>query len=198
MNRNDTAIILIGFQNDFYSSKGSLYEFIEESENASTTLRNVIHLLDLLKDKALFFSIPILFSEDYAELIDPIGILAIIKEVEAFKINTIGAQIISTIEAFNNSLVTIPEKQSINAFINTSLDSMLRKSKIKNVVLAGCISSICIDSTGRSAFDKGYKVFILSDCISESSKFENNIYLNQIFPLYAKIIDSQELIQKLF
>lgn len=37
-------------------------------------------------------STPILFTPDYSELIDPVGILKTIKDVQAFKKGTKGAQ----------------------------------------------------------------------------------------------------------
>ena len=38
--------------------------------------------------------------------------------------------------------------------MNTNLDEILKENHIDEVVLAGTVASICIDSTGRSAFEK--------------------------------------------
>ena len=81
----------------------------------------------------------------------------------------------------------IPGKQGLNAFINTNLEEVLKKNQITEVVLAGCVCSICIDSTGRSAAEKGFKVTMLSDCISSRSKFEHEFYMEKVFPLYSKV-----------
>ena len=63
--------------------------------------------------------------------------------------------------------------------------------------MAGVVCSICIDSTGRSAFERGYKVTMLSNCISGRTVFEQKFYCENIFPLYANVIDSQSFTKEL-
>ncbi len=63
------------------------------------------------------------------------------------------------------------------------------------MVIAGTVTSICIDSGGRAAHERNYRVTILSDCISGRSNFEQDFYCEQIFPLYANVIGYQTLLQ---
>ena len=64
-------------------------------------------------------------------------------------------------------------------------------------MLAGAVTSICIDSTGRSAFDRNYKVVVLSDCTTGRTVLEQDFYCDKIFPLYAEVIDHQQLLKEL-
>ena len=64
-------------------------------------------------------------------------------------------------------------------------------------VLAGAVTSICIDSTGRSAHERGYGVTVLSDCTCGRTNFEQDFYIEQILPLYAQISTSEELLAEL-
>ena len=66
---------------------------------------------------------------------------------------------------------------------------------IDHVVIAGAVTSVCIDSTGRYAQELGYKVSILSDCTAAKSVFEQSFYCDSIFPVYANVITSQELLE---
>ena len=140
------------------------------------------------------FSTPIIFSEDYSELTDPVGILKTIKEVGAFKKGTSGSKTIDQIGKFGDKIMEIPGKQGLNAFVNTNLEQTLRDHGVEQVLLAGTVASICIDSTGRSAFERGFKVTMLSDCISGRTVFEKDFYFEQVFPLYAEISSSEELV----
>ena len=81
--------------------------------------------------------------------------------------------------------------------MGTSLESYLQAHQIEHVILAGAVTSICIDSTGRSAHEKNYQVTILSDCISARTVFEQEFYLENVFPLYAQTISSKELVNSL-
>ena len=186
------AIILIGLQNDYFSEDGILKEVVEESSKVSNIIENIINLVERL-DNTLIISTPIIFSEDYNELVDPVGILQTIKEVGAFKKGTKGAETIDQIKAFGDKIIEIPGKLGLNAFANTSLQETLSSKKIEEVILAGTVASICIDSTGRSAHEKGFKVTMLSDCISGRTVFEKDFYCENVYPLYANITTSDKI-----
>lgn len=193
MKPQKTAILLIGFQNDYFSEDGILRGVVEESSKVTGILSNTINLINELED-VLIISTPIIFSADYSELTEPVGILKTIKEVGAFKKGSSGSQTISQLEQFKDKIIEIPGKQGLNAFINTSLEAVLKENNITNVAFAGTVCFVCIDSTGRSAFEKGFNVTMLSDCISGRTVFEKEFYCNDIFPLYANVITSKELI----
>ena len=83
---NKTALILIGFQRDYFDPEGILYSVVEESHRVSGTLANTINIIEAYKDSPmLMVNTPIVFSETYNELNNPIGILKTIREVQAFK-----------------------------------------------------------------------------------------------------------------
>ena len=187
------AIILIGFQNDYFSENGILRGVVEESSKVTNIIENTVNMIRKTDD-TLIISTPIIFSEDYSELTDPVGILKTIKEVGAFKKGTSGSKTIDQIGKFGDKIMEIPGKQGLNAFVNTNLEQTLRDHGVEQVLLAGTVASICIDSTGRSAFERGFKVTMLSDCISGRTVFEKDFYFEQVFPLYAEISSSEELV----
>ena len=187
------ALILIGLQNDYFSDDGILKEVVEESSKVSNIIENIINLVERIEN-TLIISTPIIFSEDYNELVEPVGILQTIKEVGAFKKGTKGAETIDQIKAFGDKIIEIPGKLGLNAFANTSLEETLSSKNIEEVILAGTVASICIDSTGRSAHEKGFKVTMLSDCISGRTVFEKDFYCENVFPLYSNLSTSKEIV----
>ena len=52
------------------------------------------------------------------------------------------------------------------------------------------VTSLCIDSTGRAAYERGYNVIILSDCTSGRSRGEQDFDCEHIFPLYGSAVAS--------
>ena len=195
MNLQSTAVILIGYQNDYFAEDGILRGVIEEPGEAPTILANTIDLIEgLLHTPCLFISTPIIFTPDYAELVEPMGILKAIKDAGAFKTGTKGAETIPELLAFGERILDVPGKRGLNAFSNTRLDEVLIENGITDIFLAGAVTSICIDSTGRAAFEKGYKVHILSDCTAGRTSIEQSFYCDTIFPLYAEVINSKNLL----
>jgi len=195
MNHDKTAIILIGYQNDYFASDGILQAAIQESVNTTGVLENTIALIDgLLDTGALLIQTPIVFTEDYSELQDPVGILALIKDKGAFRAGSPGSNVIPELAKYGSRIMTLPGKRGLNAFSNTALQDTLSEKNIEQIVLAGAVTSICIDSTARSAVDQGYRVTVLSDCTAGRSDVEQDFYCNTIFPLYAQVSTAAELL----
>ncbi len=196
MNLEKTAVILIGYQNDYFAKDGILRGVIEETTKKESVVNNTVQLLRaLFRTPALFITTPIIFTPDYRELFEPIGILKAIKESGAFMQGSKGAEVIREFDEFKEKIITIPGKRGLNAFSNTELDTCLAENGISHVVIAGAVTSICIDSTAREAFERGYQVTIVSDCISGRTVMEKNFYYEQVFPLYASLLDHRTMIE---
>lgn len=198
MEAKQTALILIGYQNDYFAEDGILHGVIEESSRATGVVGNTVELIKhLALTDALIIITPIIFTPDYKELVEPIGILKTIKEVGAFKAGTKGSKTIPELLRFGDRIVEIPGKRGLNAFSNTELSITLAERGITDVVIAGAVTSICIDSTAREAFEKGYKVTVLSDCTSGRTVVEQDFYCDQVFPLYANVVNHNALLKRL-
>ena len=57
----------------------------------------------------------------------------------------------------------IIQKTTPDSFLKTRLDQELKEKGIENLFLVGIQSEVCVDTTCRSAFSKGYKVTLVSD-----------------------------------
>ncbi|HKA52359.1 MAG TPA: cysteine hydrolase family protein [Candidatus Binatia bacterium] len=198
MDPRQTALVLIGYQNDYFAADGVLCSVIEESSRVTGTLSNTVDLLERLRSSPLLvIATPIVFTRDYSELVEPIGILKTVKEMGAFRAGTKGVETIPELRRFGERIMEVPGKRGLNAFSNTDLDNLFHQRGITHVVLAGVVTSICVDSTGRSAYERGYKVSILSDCTSGRTTFEQDFYCENVFPLYAEVIDHRQLLERL-
>ncbi len=198
MSTGKTAFVFVGYQNDYFAEDGILRSVIEESDRTRHVLDNTLELLSAVEDgEALLIQTPIFFTPDYSELVAPVGILKAIRDVQAFRSGSPGAKVIPQFEARGERILTVEGKRGLNAFSNTHLDKVLAERSIERVVLAGAVTSICIDSTGRAAHERGYRVTILSDCTASRTQTEQDFYCENIFPLYAEVTTSGELIQDL-
>lgn len=192
---DDTALLLIGFQHDYFDPSGILHGVVEESHRVSGTLANTVQLIEAFKDSSMMMvNTPIVFSELYDELDNPIGILKTIRDVQAFKAGTPGAETIPEIKAFGDRIIELPGKKSFNAFSNTDLHSTLQERGVKRIIFAGCVTSICVHASALHAFDLGYEVTMLSDCTSARTPIEQEFFCSDVFPLFSHVLTLQELI----
>lgn len=194
MGQRDRAILCIGFQNDYFAADGALHAVIEEQVQETRVLENT---LALLSDEAWAdvpcINLPILFSPDYSELSNPTGLMATIKEVNAFRRDRPGGETVPQLSALGDRVETLQGKTGFNAFHGTALEERLRALGVREVILTGVVTSVCLDSTGRAAAESGFGVTVLSDCSAGRSAAEHQFYCETIFPLYARVCTLQEL-----
>ncbi len=58
-------------------------------------------------------------------------------------------------------------KTRFSGFYETDLDARLKKLGAKYLIVTGCTTSICVDSTVRDAMFRDYLCVMLADCMSE-------------------------------
>ena len=74
---------------------------------------------------------------------------------------TYGWQIHSGISPEEGDIII--QKDTPDSFLKTSLDQELKEKGIEHLYLVGIQTEVCVDTTCRSAFSKGYKVTLVSD-----------------------------------
>lgn len=58
-------------------------------------------------------------------------------------------------------------KHRFSGFFETDLDAILKAAGVTHLIVTGCTTSICVDSTVRDAFFRDYHCVLLSDCMAE-------------------------------
>jgi len=58
-------------------------------------------------------------------------------------------------------------KTRFSGFFRTDLDARLQALGVTHLVITGCTTSICVDSTVRDAMFRDYRCVLLADCMSE-------------------------------
>jgi len=193
-----TALILVGYQNDYFARNGVLRGAVEDPERVDQVLANSLELCGLVRATEMtVIATPFLMEAGYREQANSVGILDTIKSAGAFRPGSEGAATIPELLAFGDRITYIPGKAGFNAFTHTDLDRVLRQRGIENVLVAGMVTSLCVDSTGRAAYELGYGVSILSDCCSARTPIEQEFFCERIFPLYASVLTNRQVMELL-
>ena len=58
-------------------------------------------------------------------------------------------------------------KNRFSGFYQTDLDAILKHMAIRHLVVTGCTTSVCVDSTIRDAVFRDYRCVLLTDCTAE-------------------------------
>lgn len=193
--KSNKALILIDLQNDFLDERGILYGVIKEQIKETNLIQKINNLSNSArKNNVKVIHAPIAFSSDYKELGEnPYGIAKVVKDSQAFKINSDGAKIYPQINISDSDLI-LPFKNSISVFKSTNLDQELKKNNIDTVFIVGLLTDACVLATVIEAYDFGYNVIVISNATCATSQKAQEATINNIFPLFSKILTDQEAI----
>ena len=87
-------------------------------------------------------------------------------------------------------------KKGLDSFPNTNLEKLLVQRDIDTVVLGGFLTSCCVESTMRAAYEKGFNVITLKDCTADTSEAAYEAAVNGTFNLFSTPMTSTEFTAK--
>ncbi len=176
-----TALLLVDIQNDYFP--GGAMEVVgaeAAATQAATLLANfrqhawpIVHIQHISTRPMATFFLP----------------------------NTAGAEIHDSVRPSREE--TVFQKHFPNSFRETPLLEHLRAGGITQLVIAGMMTHMCIDTTTRAATDLGFKCFLASDACATRALSFNGIYvaaenvqaayLAALSGLFATVLPTDEL-----
>ena len=193
---DNTALLLIGMQNDHFGPHCALRKSIEAPERIDAVKDNILELITTLSNTPMsIINLPILFREGHPEITQEIGILAAIKQGGLFVEGTTGGCVIDELLPETDRIMTLPGRTGFNTFVDTKLNEYLTARGIRQILLAGASTAVCIDSTARSGYELGYNIIVLDDCTISRTPAEQDMYCSTIFPIYASVMSSAQWLE---
>jgi nicotinamidase-related amidase len=190
-----TAVVLIEYQNDFTSEGGALHEAVRDVMEQTGMLANTRRLTDAARAAgATIVYAPITFAAGYGELSQhPYGILKGVIDSVAFVKGEWGAAIVDALAPQEGDVI-VEGKRGLDTFATTNLDFILRARGIDTIVLGGFLTNCCVESTMRTAYEHGFEVITLVDCVAATSTEAHENAIQYDFPMFSKPMPSSELL----
>ena len=138
------ALVLVDIQRDYFP--GGAFPLVEP-EAAATAARAV---LDTFRASG--------------ELVVHIFHVSTDPDASFFRPGTPGLAFHPSVEPAEGEVVL--EKHRPNSFIDTGLRDVLDEADVSELVIVGMMSSMCIDSTTRTAHELGYRNTVIADACS--------------------------------
>ena len=84
-------------------------------------------------------------------------------------------------------------KYHYDAFEDTDLDLLLKGQGIRTLLFTGFTTNVCVESTARHGYIKGYYVVVASDCTETVTQNEYDASIVNINTYFGKTATSDEI-----
>ena len=110
---------------------------------------------------------------------------------EAFYADAPGTQIHDRLAAKDGDIVV--RKSRVGAFSTTDLHEQLTQRGIDTLILAGISTSGVVLSTIRDAYDRDYRVFVLSDASADPDSDIHEFLITKVLPRQGTVLTTAQL-----
>ena len=192
-----TAILVIDLQNAYCSKKGSMARLGHDTSMNEEIVSRISNFLD----KARKLTTLVIFTkmiEDPKYMADNAKMKAAMAK-DTVAVSSPGTFDFEYAEIKPNETDKEITKKSYDVFSNPDLEKMLDENGIKNLIITGVNGDVCVDTTIRSAYTKGYNVIVPEDLIGTIKekiyRQESAIELWKQF--FAYVVDSETIVDTL-
>ena len=109
----------------------------------------------------------------------------------------------TTYHAIIDELKPQPTKELVvnkitrSVFNSTRIDFTLRNMGIDSLVITGCVTNGCVESTARDAADKAFKTILADDACLGFDQLSHDATMKSIATLFGKVRNTDEIIRYL-
>jgi len=162
------ALVIVDMQNCFMAEGGSFHKLGYRRDH----YQQIIPAVQEAYRRARALRIPVIFSKAVRErsgidLLDRVHRILPPKRLERIRRahiairDTWDADIIEALQPASDDLIV--EKRRDSIFQDTELELWLRAMRVDTLVFTGIDTAICVESSLRDAFNRGYDVVLLAD-----------------------------------
>lgn len=193
LNPRETILLVIDVQADFCSPQGLSAQRGEGMQQITAMLPRLVAFVGTLKTKG----VSIVYTQMVTKETPPAN-YAFARSEKGFQdialVGTPGAAFYTVTPEQDDTVIV---KERFDAFAETTLASVLAERNIRNVLIAGVRSDICVDATAQRAFAEGYNVFILEDLVATSDERTNQQkVILETFGTYAGFVMSSQEVER--
>ncbi|MGF1741925.1 cysteine hydrolase [Vibrio profundum] len=197
---NQTALILIEYQNEWVSERGSLRnKLVVDDEQFELAIEHSKQVLSAARENDLSVVHVLLKPDKEYRMFGQAkhGLRSAIAQNKTWQ--GYQGEIHPDFMPKENEHV-ITERIGASAFSGSNLDCFLRNNGLKNLMLIGFATHVCVESTLRSSHDLGYNTFVITEATGAFTN-EQKAYFSQDvvnhFGIEISVADLLPLVSKL-
>ena len=177
---NKSALLVIDVQDYFTSSESKTY--LPSSKAIIPQIKKLINHWE--QNKSL-----IIFTKHSHKSQSDLGLFA-----KFYRSYIKSSDTLSNL-SFDTKSNNIIQKNTYDAFHDTDLDKILKKQNIEQLVITGCMTHLCCETTARSAFIHNYEVYLPIDALFTKTEALHQASLNTLSDGFVIIKTTDKIIK---
>ncbi|MCK8678559.1 cysteine hydrolase family protein [Streptomyces lichenis] len=186
-----TALLVVDLQNDFCAGPVAAARFPGDPERLTRAAANSVRAVELARETGLdvlfvrFLGDPVHQGPAWRRRDALLG-----KRPKCLE-GSWGAEFHGVRPRPGEEVFT--KRAVFDAFLDERLEPHLRRRGIDHLVLAGLFADVCVDSTARTAFQRGFHLTVLRDCTTALHLADADILRFMARVYGARVADLSEL-----
>jgi nicotinamidase-related amidase len=198
LNPKETAVLFVDCQNEFASETGNLYPILKDELKRKNVLENAVSLMKTARERGmLIVHTTAGYSPGYAELDagNPGLFHKIVRARKAFVAGSPGVELWDQLRPGpKDTDIILKGRTAMSGFRGTDLNYVLRSKGIKNLAIAGFVTNICVEQTGRDAYDLGFHNYFLADVMAAKNAEDQAFTEKNNFTYIGKVTSWREFV----
>ena len=189
-----TALLVVDMQNGFCREKGSADLAGFDIAQCQAAIAPCVDLITA----ARAHSVPVIFTrlmwrDDYRDAgVIMHEVLPGAAEAKMCAAGTWDAELIDEMAPRPEDFIV--DKNRYSAFYGTPLNSILTTQDIRQLVVCGVTTNICVESTVRDAAQRDFRTYIMRDATGEIAPERHEWALTTMGTRFGWVVDSAEII----
>jgi len=192
------ALLVIDVQNGFMSNGGSYHHLGMKISNYQDIIPKLKELISICRKH----NVPVFYTQAVRES-SGIDLLTrshrILPKAREERIKkrpicvrgTWDAKIVDAIKPTNKDHIVIKRRDS--AFQDTETEVWLNSLKVNTLIFCGIDTSICVETSLRDAFNRGYDVILISDATASSNVRHYKTTIEHVKEYYGLVMKTREM-----
>jgi ureidoacrylate peracid hydrolase len=190
-----TALIVIDIQKGFCDNESRMEKSGVGTANQRAIIPNVLRLVALAHE----FEMPVLWSQ---QVHFPNDVTRTRRRIPSHQDKqdwtpclrgTWEVAFMPEVEAVIRPEDYIVEKHRASVFFETTLQAKLRMLGTEQVIISGCNTDFCVETTIRDAYYRDYDVIVVSDCVAGPRKAFHDDTLAKVRTYFGEVVTLAEL-----
>ena len=188
-----TAVIVVDMQKEFCETS----ELANRLDLTKEKVASPTECMKIFIDECHRYGVFVVFTQEIDDpkfMTEPMWERLYRKNMQPYCLSgTKGVEIIDDFEINPKDEIVI--KHRFNAFYESDLNILLQAHKIKTCIFIGTQTNVCVDSTARDAYFRGYYVVVVDDCTFTYDPKIHKMALQTIEEAFGVVAQSKDIIQ---